>query len=372
MKVVNTGDTYRIYGDHLQTFDELPARAYQVNFHPQEGFYLSEYEDIVIEEKIYGVHMEKVDKVLDSYEKFERNLGIILSGEKGIGKSLFAKILSNKGIAAGYPLIVVNRYIPGIADFLASIQQKVVVLFDEFDKTFFNRGMDQNSMKDPQTEMLTLFDGLSQGKKLFVITCNELERLNDFLVNRPGRFHYHFRFDYPNAEEICTYLKDNIPEEMYSQIDGVVNFAQKINLNYDCLRAIAFELTNGNSFADAIKDLNILNLDLPAYVLNAFFTDGSQGKGIDRINLFANEEISAKLSDEAGYNFFVYFDPEDAIYDYGTNKYIVPGDKVKLGWQEPYYSSDKEMDKLKERQQRQIAHLEIKVKRQTRDLHYAI
>ena len=51
--------------------------------------------------------------------------------------------------------------------------------------------------------MLSLFDGLDNGKKLFVITCNEVERLNAYLLNRPGRFHYHFVDCSPPA--FCEY-----------------------------------------------------------------------------------------------------------------------------------------------------------------------
>lgn len=43
-----------------------------------------------------------------------------------------------------------------------------MILFDEFDKTFGSIKA-ADGMADPQTEMLTLFDGLSQGKKMFVM-----------------------------------------------------------------------------------------------------------------------------------------------------------------------------------------------------------
>jgi len=156
------------------------------------------------ESKIYGIHTEKVKKVLKTFTSFERNLGVILSGDKGIGKSLFAKLVCIEAIGKGYPVIVVDRYIPGIDSYLNSIEQEVVVLFDEFDKTFCNN--DNNGIS-PQTLMLSLFDGISVGKKLFLITCNEIRKLNDYLINRPGRFHYHFRFDYPSYEEIQEYLQ---------------------------------------------------------------------------------------------------------------------------------------------------------------------
>lgn len=104
---------------------------------------------------------------------------------------------------AGYPVIIVDQAFPGIASYIESIEQEVVFLFDEFDKTFGS-----NHDSDPQSTFLSLFDGTSQGKKLFIITCNSLHGLNDYMVNRPGRFHYHFRFGYPTGEEIRQYLTD--------------------------------------------------------------------------------------------------------------------------------------------------------------------
>lgn len=91
-----------------------------------------------------------------------------------------------------------------------------------------------------------------------VVTCNELYGLNDYLINRPGRFHYHFRFEYPSDSEIQEYLCDKLDRNYWSQIDAVIAFSRKVDLNYDCLRSIAFELNTGNDFADAIKDLNMM------------------------------------------------------------------------------------------------------------------
>ena len=145
-----------------------------------------------------------------------------------------------------------------------------MILFDEFDKIFA-----ETNDYDPQAEMLTLFDGVSQGKKLFVVTCNELRGLNDFLVNRPGRFHYHFRFEYPSDAEIAEYLEDKIDSAYYNEIGKVISFAKKVNINYDCLRAIAFELQKGESFEEAIKDLNILRIEKEVYNLTIYFNDGT-------------------------------------------------------------------------------------------------
>lgn len=162
----------------------------------------------------------KVDKVLSSFHCAERNLGVILSGDKGIGKSMFAKLLCIKAVEAQLPVILIDSCVPGIARFIESIEQECVVLFDEFDKTFKN-----THDHDDQSALLTLFDGTAGGKKLFIVTCNELYRLSDFIVNRPGRFHYHFRFNYPEPDDIRAYLKDKLKPEFYGEIEGVVQFA---------------------------------------------------------------------------------------------------------------------------------------------------
>ena len=275
MKVINTGSTYRIYGDDLKVRDKLAADVYIVRFHPMQGFSLASYNGMEMnEEKVYGVHLSKVNKVVKSFKKFTRNLGVILSGDKGIGKSIFARILSNTLVRDGYPVVIVDEFFPGIHTFLESIEQEVVVVFDEFDKTFSVGGGREEDGNTPQSSLLSLLDGTAGGKKLYVVTCNNVYALNDFFVNRPGRFHYHFRFGYPDAEGVREYLQDKTDKKYWGQIDKVVEFSASVPLNYDCLRAIAYELQEGEEFAVAIKDLNILNMDAKEYDLQFVFASG--------------------------------------------------------------------------------------------------
>lgn len=375
MRVVNTGNTYRIYNNSLRTFDQLPAQAYTVCFHPQQGFWLEKFSDLEVNEKIYGVHMVKVNKVFNSFKSFNRNLGVILSGDKGIGKSLFAKLLCIKSVENGYPLIIVNSYIPGIADFLNEIEQEVVVLFDEFDKTFYAGKSNDNSAKDPQTEMLTLFDGISMGKKLFVITCNELRSLNDYLINRPGRFHYHFRFEYPQAEEIREYLQDKLAEQYWEEINEVINFSKKINLNYDCLRAIAFELSLGSKFKEAICDLNIINLTRETYDLYLYFSDGT--KVIQKsicLDMFEDEERRINFDYKDYYDVVeVTFTPTDNTYSLEHGGCIITGDNLKIHIDEDYKDSpNKKCQEIyKKFIQLKPQYLLIK-KQKNKDIHYTV
>lgn len=302
-----------------------------------KGFSLSGYKDIEIHEKVYGIHQVKVDKVMNSFEKFQRSLGVILSGDKGIGKSLFAKMLCQQAVEKGYPVVVCNNFVPGIAQFIDSIDQQIVVLFDEFDKTFKKR----DDGDDAQAGMLSLFDGVSMNKKLFCVTCNSLYGLNDFLVNRPGRFHYHFRFEYPNKEQIETYMKDHLPEEKWGEIQKITQFANKVELNYDCLRAISFELLTSDTFEDAISDLNIIRPDSGvSTAMYLMFNNGDRMR-IDRsLDIFSDEEDYWWFGDEseANYDYITAnFIPADAHWSEEYNGFFIPASKMKVedvvdGW----------------------------------------
>ena len=373
MKAVNTGLIYRIYGDDVQTFDSLPAQSYSVRYDKNSGFYLEKHADLEIkEDKVYGIHEKKVAKVLNSFRMFQRSLGVILSGDKGIGKSLFAKLLSVKAINAGLPLIIVDKYIPNIAEFIESIEQEVVVLFDEFDKTFSKVKNDDNDDTGVQASMLSLFDGVAQGKKLFIVTCNELRGLNDYLINRPGRFHYHFRFEYPSVEEIRAYLKDKLDAIYWDEIEKVVLFSHKINLNYDCLRSIAFELNNGESFDEAIKDLNILNVDDERYDLIIHFENGLRFHAKNQpLDLFAAEDLEEiyfrnAAAEEEG--LYVKFATKDCVFSGALGQHIITGDNLQFS-KDAYYDNGEAV--LKKVMEAKATHLSI-VRHKKRDLHYCV
>ncbi len=368
MKAIQIGTKVEIYNDTVKTYNELPARAYIVRFAKMTGFYLDEYPDIQVnEDKIYGERMKKVQKVMRSYGKFDRNLGVILSGYKGIGKSMFARLLSAEAVKNGIPIIVVDQYIPGIASYLEAIDQNVMVLFDEFDKTFGDIKPAEGEV-DPQAALLGLFDGVAYGKKLFVITCNDIRKLNEFIVNRPGRFHYHFRFDYPSADEIRTYLCDKLDTAHHDEIAPIIDFSRKVDLNYDCLRAIAFEINNGESFHSAVGDLNIINLAQERYNLTIYFKNGAPMHINNRnMDLFENEEISVCFAEDDYHEILtVGFLMADSEYNMKSNCAVIAGEKLKITYDEDY--DEEQVRRIKNLI---IDHLEIRKVRE-KGLRYAV
>lgn len=270
MNVIKTGGSWTIYDDAIEAFDKLPAGTYEINFSKMMGYFLTNHNDLEVREtKIYGNTEKKVEKILRSFSLTDRNFGVILSGPKGVGKSLFARVLANKATAINLPLLICSGYTPGIASFISSIDQEVIVLFDEFEKTF---GEKENT--NPQEEMLSLFDGVDNGKKLFIVTCNEIRHLNEYLLNRPGRFHYHFTLTNPTAAEVEEYMNDKLNSNYKYLIPQIVSFSLGGNLTYDCLRAIAFEINNGYSIEETVQDLNISRDKVLHYDIRVEFEDG--------------------------------------------------------------------------------------------------
>lgn len=278
MKIISYDTTYRVYKDNVKTSNKLPNKTFEVHFSPTTGFYLKKIDDPEDNKgKIYGDSEKKVEGLLNAYDHANRSLGVILSGAKGIGKTLFAKLLAKHAREQGLPVILVNEGFKGTGDFIDSIHQGAVFLFDEFEKNFNDLDVDEqdiNTSSESQNSLLNLFDGLSDQKHLYVITVNDIYKLNEYYLNRPGRFMYSIRLGFPTDKETSEYLKDNLDKKYYDQIPEILKFSFKIPLNYDSLRAICFQVNLGTNFVDAVKDLNIISVEQPLYKVKLFFTNG--------------------------------------------------------------------------------------------------
>lgn len=252
MKVVNLGSTLRIFSDDLTVEDRIPAGTYDVNFDPMSGYSLSMRPNFKTTEKVYGNHLQMVNKMLDRYHKIDGNFGTILGGRKGTGKSMTARIVSEKLMEHDIPTILVTENTPGSPRFLQSIEQPVLILIDEFEK-IFNKG-DKDS-EDEQVQFLSLFDGLVNNHHFYLITINDYNRLNKYFIGRTGRFYYDITYDNLSTNEVKEFLADKLEDA--TDLNRLTNLLYRINVNYDQLQAITNELNYGESVENILDYLNL-------------------------------------------------------------------------------------------------------------------
>lgn len=252
--IVCSNGQFHIYGDAVQTMDKLPVNCFDVCFSKEAGHFLTRREDLTTRvNKVFGNSPAKVEKVFKTFNEIDRNMGVMLSGTKGMGKTLFVRMTCEKAVTLGYPVLIVNDYIPALSSFIQGINQDCVVIFDEFDKTY----VDGEDKPVPQNELLNLFDGIDTGHKLFIITYNDGKKISEFLKDRPGRFRYHFSMEAPDADQCREFALDRLRSEYSEVANKIASIRSFFTFTYDVLSSICDEINLGYSLDETLKDLNV-------------------------------------------------------------------------------------------------------------------
>lgn len=215
------------------------------------GFFLSPIESFQHKGKLYGDTQANTDRIITTFIDRPNTTGVLLLGEKGSGKTLLARRISEVvAQQLQLPTIVVNAAYNG-ADFnnLMQMLGPCVVVFDEFEKVY--------KEKSAQEGILTLLDGLFPSKKLFILTVNDEYSVNSLMMNRPGRIYYKLAFHGLSSSFIEEYLKDNLKNQVH--IPKVVTLAEVFApFNFDMLKAFVEELNRYDE--DPLEVLKFLNV----------------------------------------------------------------------------------------------------------------
>lgn len=247
---LKSGATYKVATKESMDLHEfLPAGNYIIQQDPFGNMYLEQIANFELPKKLYGDCLKNAGRIIHTFKDRDNSTGVMLTGEKGSGKTLLTKKISMDLAKEGIPTLVINA--PWCGDkfnkLLQDIDQPLMVLFDEFEKVYD---------RDDQEKILTLLDGTFGSKKLYAITCNDKYRVDYHMRNRPGRIYYMLDFKGLDAKFITEYCQDNLKNK--SHIAKICNIASLFaEFNFDMLKALVEEMNRFNETpTEALAILN--------------------------------------------------------------------------------------------------------------------
>ena len=258
--------------------DKLPKGVYNFTVkEKQNGLLLgfSPVEDFKIPENIVGQD-KYLTRVISTYNRLGKQMGVLLSGIGGAGKTVLAKRIAMECVNKGnMSVVVVNSETVGHLPMMMSmLKDDVVILLDEFEKMF--------DKVEKQNYLLTLLDGVMDHKHLFLFTCNDINKINPYMLHRPSRIRYHFKFDRVPKE-----IAHEIIERDYIPVDN--NNVAVLKLLTDMIDCLSYDM-----LFECIKECNLYPSENPMELVS---------------------DLSLEISDVNLENYDVMFKLGDKVYD---------------------------------------------------------
>lgn len=220
--------------------------------------------------------MQKIETTWNSdvFVKGNKNLGVILNGLKGTGKTIASKILSNR---INIPVIVVNAAYDGLLNFIQSLCFECVVLIDEAEKTF----------REDSDVLLKMIDGVyNETRKLYILTTNKL-CIDENLLGRPGRIRYIKQFGNLTAKAVADYIKDNLFDQ--NKADQIMNVVDGLEIStIDILKSIVDEV----NIHGEISENSLLNVPKASYKIDVVRFDDVPKSRFNELKMFIMEHLS--------------------------------------------------------------------------------
>jgi len=268
--------------EQLDIHESLPVATYSVGYNSlKDEYYLEKIESFSLPNKLYGDINRLASRIIRTFQDRVESTGVVLSGEKGSGKTLLAKRISVVAAEENVITLVVNEPHCGetFNQFIQMIHQPTIIIFDEFEKVY--------NEFDHKKKMLTLLDGVYPSKKLFIMTCNDKWELDIHLRNRPGRIYYMLDFSGVDDNFIAEYCEDNLlNKEHIPQINAIAKVFKAFN--FDMLKAMVEEMNRYNESPSEV--LEFLNAR-PQYESDANYS----------VKLFSKQGKIMKVSPDTWY-----------------------------------------------------------------------
>lgn len=294
-----------------QQCDKLPLGIFMVREGPNGNLFLSRTKDrFEFPYKVYGVEDKFIERVHRTYHNTLTNIGVLLNGVKGTGKTVTAELMCNK---MDLPVLVVTGNHNALPEFLNNIQQDVLVFIDEYEKLYGDR----------DHSVLTVMDGvLNNGyRRMFLLTTNNLY-VNDNMLQRPGRIRYLKTFSDMNINVITEVVDDMLTAKHHRE--AVIDFITGLEcITIDIIKAVISEVNIHDEAPLAFRDyFNINHIQMRVTVWDVV---KEKGKDVERM-LHGDSVMNIKKIDKTavGEKFIV------DEYEYGTIVAVIGSDTIKV------------------------------------------
>lgn len=251
-------------------YEDLPPGLYSVGYGQMTGFFLTKKEPFSLPEKIYGPVNRFPDRILSTYDKLNKGMSVLLSGPKGTGKTVDAKLTCN---ASNKPVILITSNFtgPGFQTFIDEIKTPSIFFIDEFEKIY--------AEEEEKNFFLSIMDGVSKSRHLYIVTSNS-EDIGEFFDSRPGRVRYHKHYEHLDDEFIIEIIKDKLANKANQQtvIDYVMGLSE---ISIDSLTCIIEECNLYNEVpSDFMSFFNVKDAKIGYYSVMTTIKGAAPIKGL--------------------------------------------------------------------------------------------
>lgn len=291
LRLVSSEGIITFSANPIETLDKLPLGTYTLSFNNdinKQFFYLTPCNDLAITNNLGDIE-HYVDKIKYSYLKrmeIGKGMGVLFSGFPGTGKTYTLKYATRKiSEDLKLPVIIINESLPIISDFY-NIMESVhaIVVIDEFEKLYPTSVDDMDSEatgydstpisnnnhnnrlsvdnRNYQSAFLTLLDGTSTNKNLFLLTSNG--KVSKYIMARPGRVRYTFNFNKLSDVVISNFLDNKLKDiNVKNEVLGIIEKLSALipNFSFDIMETIVDEFNiygvSDLTKRDIINNLNI-------------------------------------------------------------------------------------------------------------------